>query len=398
MTAAIQVDNVTKHFRIPHSPHATLRGRILHPLERTQWEEFTALRDVSFQVRRGEFFGIVGRNGSGKSTLLKSIAGIYRPDAGTIAAHGSMASFIELGVGFNAELSGRENLFINGALLGLSRRELRRRYDSIVDFAELHEFMDLKLRNYSSGMQVRLAFSVALESGSDILLTDEVLAVGDERFQSKCFDVFREYKRQGRTIVFVSHDMGVVQQFCDRAALLERGVLQDVDEAWKITQAYHRVNAPVPVYDADRADPDAAVEFIAFNVAQQAGHSTDLLPGEPITVRVRARFRTAITAPAFGVTLRTLRGQAVCTMTTKATGNRLSGPAAGDELEVAFRFENRLAGGTYLARWWVEDQRGARIHDRANEDVVFTVRGDHDEAAGVLRPSYQLLVEESLLA
>lgn len=239
----ISCERVSKRFRIPQQAPRTLKERVLHPISaRTVWKEFQALNSVGFDVAEGEFFGIVGRNGSGKSTMLKVLAGIYKADSGRVDINGTLASFIELGVGFNMDLSGRENLFINGVLLGMSRKELRRRYDAIVEFAELGEFMDMRLRNYSSGMQVRLAFSVAVESGSDILLTDEVLAVGDERFQEKCFDVFRERRRRGTTIIFVSHDMAAIERFCDRAMVLEHGEIQGIGDPGEMTNLYREIN------------------------------------------------------------------------------------------------------------------------------------------------------------
>ena len=186
-----------------------------------------ALRGVSFAVEHGEFFGIVGRNGSGKSTLLKCLAGIYRLDGGEIWVDGRMSTFIELGVGFNPDLAARDNVILNGIMLGLTPREARRRYDEVIEFAELREFEDLKLKNYSSGMHVRLAFSVMIQVDADVLLIDEVLAVGDAAFQQKCFDEFNRLRDEGRTIVLVTHDMASVQRFCHRAMLLERGRRRD---------------------------------------------------------------------------------------------------------------------------------------------------------------------------
>ena len=201
----------------------TLKERALHPFRSAGHDDLRALRDVSFAVERGEFFGIVGRNGSGKSTLLKCLAGIYRTDRGQIYVDGRMSTFIELGVGFNMDLAAHDNVMLNATMLGLSQRETRARYDHIIDFAELREFADLKLKNYSSGMLVRLAFAVMIQVDADILLIDEVLAVGDAAFQQKCFDEFARIRRSGTTVLFVTHDMSAVQRFCDRAMLLEHG-------------------------------------------------------------------------------------------------------------------------------------------------------------------------------
>ena len=195
----------------------------MHPFQARTFDVLEAVKEVDLEISEGEFFGIIGRNGSGKSTLLKCIAGIYNADGGEIMVRGRLSPFIELGVGFNMDLTARDNVTINAIMLGLSRREVRERFDAIIDFAELHEFLDLRLKNYSSGMLVRLAFSVAIQVSAEILLIDEVLAVGDANFQQKCFDEFERLKRAGRTILFVTHSMDAIERFCDRAMLLERG-------------------------------------------------------------------------------------------------------------------------------------------------------------------------------
>jgi len=220
---AIEVIDVHKAFRLPHEQRTTFKEHFLHPLQRTTYERQIALADISFAVEPGEFFGIIGANGSGKSTLLKIIAGIYRQDRGDVLVDGVLSPFIELGVGFNPELTARDNVRINGALLGLSLAELRRRFDDIIGFAELERFVDQKLKNFSSGMQVRLAYSIAIQVDFDILLLDEVLAVGDQSFQEKCMVTFERLRAEGKTMVFVSHDLGSVARFCDRALLLESG-------------------------------------------------------------------------------------------------------------------------------------------------------------------------------
>ncbi len=222
---AIKIEGVYKDFHLPHEVSDNLKQRILHPLKRSTIEKQHALKDISFEINKGDFFGIVGRNGSGKSTLLKIIAQIYAPTKGTVEVSGSLTPFIELGVGFNPELSGRDNVFLNGAMLGFSRKEMEEMYDEIVEFAELEQFMDQKLKNYSSGMQVRLAFSVAIRSKSDILLLDEVLAVGDAVFQQKCFKYFKQLKKDRRTVVFVSHDMASIKKYCNRCILIKDSVL-----------------------------------------------------------------------------------------------------------------------------------------------------------------------------
>lgn len=220
---ALKVDNLSKDFRLPHEQQNSIKERVLNFGKKTNFEKLHALRGIDFEVKRGEFFGIVGRNGSGKSTLLKLIGGIYQPTKGKLVVNGTLTPFIELGIGFNPELTGRENVYLNGAILGLTHKEMVGKYQEIVDFAELEQFMDQKLKNYSSGMQVRLAFSIAIQAHNDILLIDEVLAVGDASFQRKCFETFKSIKQSGKTVIFVSHDMNAVKEYCERAILIEGG-------------------------------------------------------------------------------------------------------------------------------------------------------------------------------
>lgn len=240
---AIIVDDVKKNFMLPHERNSSIKQSFTQLFKKKDRsvEVQHALRGVSFAIKEGEFFGILGRNGSGKSTMLKMLANIYTPTSGKVQHFGKLVPFIELGVGFNPELTGRENVFLNGALLGFSRKEIAEKYDEIVAFAELEEFMDQKLKNYSSGMQVRLAFSVATRAEADILLVDEVLAVGDADFQRKCFQYFRQLKKQKRTVVFVSHDMNSVREFCDRAVLIDEGKVIFEGEAPKVANEYMRL-------------------------------------------------------------------------------------------------------------------------------------------------------------
>ena len=238
----IEARDVQKSFRIPVHRIDSFKERVVHPFARPDYRVLEALRKVSFDVRRGEFFGIVGRNGSGKSTLLKILASIYRADGGSIRMAGMPAPFIELGVGFNLELSARENVVLNGVMMGLSQREARQRLDSVLDFAELEEFVDLKLKNYSSGMLVRLAFSVMIEAEADILLIDEVLAVGDAAFRQKCRDVFRQMRDSDRTVVLVTHDMTAVQSYCHRAMLLDEGEIRHIGDPEETGRQYMRMN------------------------------------------------------------------------------------------------------------------------------------------------------------
>jgi ABC-type polysaccharide/polyol phosphate transport system ATPase subunit len=222
---AIEVAGVSKAFRIPHEQRMYFKEYFVHPFRRTQYERNDALKDVTFAVDAGEFFGIAGPNGSGKSTLLRILAGIYVADAGHVRVNGLLSPFIELGVGFDLELNARANIRINATLAGLTRRQLDSKFDEILEFSELERFVDQKLKNYSSGMLMRLAYSIAIQIPFDVLLLDEVLAVGDEGFQRKCFATFEQFKREGRTVVLVTHQFDLLREFCDRVLLLEYGVV-----------------------------------------------------------------------------------------------------------------------------------------------------------------------------
>jgi ABC-type polysaccharide/polyol phosphate transport system ATPase subunit len=236
--SVVQAENISKTFRLPHQRRDTLKERFLHPFRREDTEYLQALRGIDFAVDRGEFFGVIGPNGSGKSTLLKIIAGIYTPDSGVVRVGGRLSPFIELGIGFNEELSARDNVRVNGVLLGLTIREIDDRYDEIVSYAGLERFMDQKLKNFSSGMKVRLAYSVSIQVDFDILLLDEVLAVGDQEFQEKCLETLEGIRADGKTIIFVSHDLGAVRSHCDRVLYLERGQVAGLGPADEIADRY----------------------------------------------------------------------------------------------------------------------------------------------------------------
>ncbi|MGO2645092.1 MAG: ABC transporter ATP-binding protein [Lactococcus cremoris] len=236
---AVKIDHVSKYFRLPTEASTSLRTTLVNRFRGIKgYKEQHVLKDIDFEVEKGDFFGIVGRNGSGKSTLLKIISQIYVPEKGTVTVNGKLVSFIELGVGFNPELTGRENVYMNGAMLRFSTQEIDEMYDEIVDFAELHEFMNQKLKNYSSGMQVRLAFSVAIKARGDVLVLDEVLAVGDEAFQRKCNDYFLERKKSGLTTILVTHDMNAVKKYCNKAVLIEDGLIKVSGNVDKVANQY----------------------------------------------------------------------------------------------------------------------------------------------------------------
>ena len=234
---AVRVDHVSKSFRLYHERNQTLKSALMRG-RRSVHEDFWALKDVTFDVPVGSTFGLIGSNGSGKSTLLKCLANIYHPNKGSVTHHGTMAAMLEVGSGFHAELSGRENIFLNGSILGMSKKEITRKFDEIVDFSGVERFIDQPVKNYSSGMYVRLGFAIAINMDPDILVVDEVLAVGDAEFQAKCFQKFSDFKVAGKTVILVSHATRTVQTMCDQAAWIDKGELKAVGPAGSTVAAY----------------------------------------------------------------------------------------------------------------------------------------------------------------
>jgi len=350
---AISIEHVAKTFRLPHQQYSTLKERVLHPWRSTTFDELKALRDVDVTIREGEFFGIVGRNGSGKSTLLKCLAGIYRPDAGRIEVHGRLSPFIELGVGFNPDLTARDNIVINAVMLGLSRKEARERFDRIIAFAELEEFVDLKLKNYSSGMAVRLGFSTAIQVDSDVLLVDEVLAVGDAAFQQKCFEEFTRLKDEGKTIVFVTHDMLATERFCDRAMLIERGEVLEIGTPRAVARAYNELNFGRLLHDEATEDDQrygdqGSAEIVEAWFEHEGERVKQLRNGQRLQIVVAIRFHAAIDSPIVGVTLRNEMGHTYFVASTDWQGVDLGHRSSGDELVVRFGLDTPFATSQYL--------------------------------------------------
>ncbi|GHU07659.1 ABC transporter ATP-binding protein [Alphaproteobacteria bacterium] len=301
---AIEVKNLSKHFRLPTEQASGIKQAFVNLTKGVKgYREQKVLRDVSFQVKKGDFFGIVGRNGSGKSTLLKLISGIYEPDGGSVTIDGSLVSFIELGVGFNPELTGRENVYLNGALLGFSTKEIDVMYDEIVDFAELGEFMDQKLKNYSSGMQVRLAFSCAIRAKSDILVLDEVLAVGDEAFQRKCNDYFeRMSEDNNQTIVLVTHSMDAVRRYCNKAVMIRDGKIVVVGSPDDVANEYSLENLNTPDKD-DKKEEVREGGSVIKNFKAELLSPPQINQDEKIKVKISYRVKSNIETTAIGALL-----------------------------------------------------------------------------------------------
>jgi ABC-type polysaccharide/polyol phosphate transport system ATPase subunit len=408
---AVVVDGVSKDFAIPREQVHTLKERALHPFRQPGHDILKALRDVSFAVEHGEFFGIVGRNGSGKSTLLKCLAGIYRTDVGRIYVNGRMSTFIELGVGFNPDLAAYENVMLNATMLGLSPREAKRRYDTVIEFAELQDFADLKIKNYSSGMLVRLAFSVMIQVDADILLIDEVLAVGDAAFQQKCFDEFGRIRRSGSTVLLVTHDMGSVQRFCDRGMLLEHGRLVEIGGVQRVADRYLELNfspearaaaagaspdGPVESPEAEGASDapaeertgDGRAEITAAWVEDDDGNRTGISRvGERCRVVFNVVFKAQLVNPVFGVNIHDATDNnllAVNNVFDEGSGTFMP----GDEVTVHVSFENYLGPD----RYWIspavaQDRNGLRMLDRRHRFVEVVVTGSRPRDGMTALPS-----------
>lgn len=376
---AVVINGLYKTFKLPHDQHSGLKSLILNFWKRDRgFEKQTVLNDVSFDIKQGEFFGIVGRNGSGKSTLLKLLAGIYTPDKGLVQVNGSLTPFIELGVGFNPELTGRENVYLNGALLGFGKKEMEAMYDDIVSFAELERFMDQKLKNYSSGMQVRLAFSIAIRARSDVLLLDEVLAVGDSVFQRKCYTYFKELKKRKQTVIFVSHDTGALYEYCDRAALIDKGELIAVDKIEPILDMYGQLlnedtASDKPKVEAPELGDTSKTAFIkSAKVVRPAGKKY-FVEDEDIEIQVKFGSKGGVDKPVFGITISDATGAAVFQSNTLWRRTEVPNIGAGKEVEVVWKLPNSFNTGTYSVEPGIANTNGTESYHRVAEACQFEV-------------------------
>ena len=389
---AVSVAGVSKCFRLPHQQYLTLKERALHPMRSRSYDELRALQDVSFEVAPGEFFGIVGRNGSGKSTLLKCLAGIYGIDSGSMSVEGRLSPFIELGVGFNTDLTARDNVVINAIMLGLSRREARARFDEIIEFAELEEFVDLKLKNYSSGMSVRLGFAVAVQVDADVLLVDEVLAVGDASFQQKCFDQFERLKAEGRTILFVTHDMSSVERFCDRAMLIERGEVLDIGSPEDVSRKYSEINfGETPHQDDERAA--GPLRILGAWCEDEGGERIVAQnQGETCRACMEVEFREAVEDPTFAIAFRNEPRHTIFVARSERDGP--SGHfAAGERVTVSFTFVNWLASSRYALTTSVAvPGSGAMV---SSEDIASIIVAASHWSGGVADLPHELEVRRA---
>lgn len=411
---AIRVENVSKHYLLFDRPENRLKQSLVPRVQRllgrppTQYfRPFAALEGVSFEVRRGETVGIIGRNGSGKSTLLQVICGTLHPTHGSVEVNGRVTALLELGSGFNPEFTGRQNVYLNGGILGLAPEEVDAHFDAIVDFADIGAFVDQPVKTYSSGMYVRLAFAVSACLDPDILIIDEALAVGDVKFQAKCFRRLEELVAKGTSILFVSHSTDQVTRHCDRAILLENGRVHMIGAPKDVTNRYldllfgaERKRAPAPTTVAGlpleiKLDPSAFEQRPGYNPSEYrwgnreaeivdvmvttdgTSHTTRLATGTRVAVVIRAKFNSDVTVPIFGLTIKTPDGVTVygCNSRDCAGGPVVHAAKAGETLTVTYTFDQKLGAGEYLMALGIAEERNGEVVplDRRYDSLHLTV-------------------------
>lgn len=391
---AIEVKNVSKSFILPHEKRGSVKSFIVNPFKKIEKEKQDALKNVSFTVNKGDFFGVVGRNGSGKSTLLKCMAGVYTPSKGHIKVNGTLVPFIELGVGFNPDLSGRDNVYLNGALLGFTRKEIDDMYDEIVEFSELEKFMDQKLKNYSSGMQVRLAFSIAIKAEGDILLLDEVLAVGDSNFRQKCADYFGQIKRSNKTVILVTHDMDSVEKYCNKAVLIDSGELISLGKPREITDLYNRVNM-----DSSKSK---------LGEKAQTNSLTDKYPVQAnVEIRVNGKESTLINAenknldllfsinpeedinkPVVGVIVKNGSGTVVFATNTNASDFPIKILRKNVTTRILLTIDNIFSNGKHEVSFTVKNSETNKLYYRSDGEDKY-ISGGRRHTYAVVSPSHK---------
>lgn len=366
---AIKVEHLRKSFRIPLESSNGIKQKLINIFKgRKGYCDFIPLEDISFEIEKGDFFGIVGRNGSGKSTLLKTIAGIYSPTDGLVQVNGSLVPFIELGVGFNPELTGRENVFLNGALLGFSHDEMEAMYDDIVDFAELHNFMDERLKNYSSGMQVRLAFSIAIRAQGDILLLDEVLAVGDEAFQQKCFTYFAELRKRKCTVILVTHDMGAVQRFCTKAMMIDKGKIVKIGNTAEVAGEYQLLNNRLASKKNKNKDKDSKFGEEAIDTEISINNT-----GDSLIFNIDFKAKTLIEDGVVTVMMNNANGEAIYRWASDDDGSKGLIIREGETLNLKLELENIFPDGEFSIQLGVKKLDRSRNYALFNEALKFNL-------------------------
>lgn len=380
---AIKVDSVSKTFKLPHEKQNSIKGAFVNLFKgRRTYEKQKVVDNVSFEIKKGEFYGIVGRNGSGKSTLLKLLADIYTPDSGAIQIDGKLTPFIELGVGFNPELTGRENVYLNGALLGFSRKEMNEMYGEIVEFAELEKFMDQKLKNYSSGMQVRLAFSIAIRANSDILLLDEVLAVGDENFQRKCYGYFSKLKKEGRTVILVSHDMSAVRDYCTKALLLHAGKVVEMGSVKKVIERYQQLNiqdletlAVTHAKGSQGHEQGNEAHIKSAWTSSSGKKQTVFTPNDKVVVNIQITTAKQLLKPVIGMIFQDQQGKVIFATNTNELNIDTGVVPAKKTVTAIFSVDNVLTNGAYSVSCAITNSDRSQVYSRVEEICRFEVVG-----------------------
>jgi ABC-type polysaccharide/polyol phosphate transport system ATPase subunit len=386
VTSVITVDDVSKQYRLYHERNQSLKAALMRRA-RVKYEEFWALRDVSFEVPEGGTFALIGENGSGKSTLLKCMAHILRPEKGRIETHGKISALLELGAGFHPELTGRENIFLNGSILGLSKKQLNQRFDEIVDFAGLEHFIDTPVKNYSSGMYVRLGFSVAINVDPDILLVDEVLAVGDAEFQRKCLEKFDDFREGGKTVVIVSHAVDSIRNLCDTVGWLEHGLLRRLGQPNDVIDEYltesHTERAVDGTHGTRWGTGEAQVEKV--ELLDASGEPVKrVCTGDTVVFRFHYKSDALISKPVWGMALYTLDGVWVTGPSTREVGLFPERLEPGAEGWVDLRVDRLLLlPGTYDVSASMFNITGAQVYDMRHRAFRFDVEfGDPHEEYG----------------
>lgn len=399
---AVEVKNVSKEFVMLQNKNSTLKQAVVNIVRKNKKTVHQVLDDVSFKVYKGDFFGIVGRNGSGKSTLLKLIAGVYEPTAGNIYINGLLTPFIELGVGFNPELSGRDNVYLNGALLGFTHKQMEVMYDEIVAFAELEPFMDQKLKNYSSGMQVRLAFSVAIKAKGDVLILDEVLAVGDSAFQQKCFDYFAELKRQKKTVILVSHAMTQIQRFCNRAILIENGKIIRSDSVEKVASQYENLfiqdaNKIIENDDQARGKFDTEKFKIEMNFIQDKVKVETVSALNPFSVAIKILPKRDMNRLNVGINIRDSFSNIVFSTDARLLNNQKEIEFKKDKVKtILFNIENYFTNGEYFVDLAVVNEDGDdndKLLLKTTDFARFNIKGIKAHTHGMFHPKINLEIK-----
>jgi ABC-2 type transport system ATP-binding protein len=388
---ALKVEHVSKNFRLPHEKNNSIKTSIVNVFRRRSRTVETqhVLRDVSFEVQKGEFFGILGRNGEGKSTLLKIISEIYQPTKGKVGHKGKLVPFIELGVGFNPELTGRENIYLNGALLGFSRTEVDERYEKIVAFAELEEFMDQKLKNYSSGMQVRLAFSLAIQAEGDILVLDEVLAVGDSNFQRKCNDYFEKIKHEKKTVILVTHNMEAVERYCSRAMLLDQGKIVKIGDPADVAQLYSDLNFKKKEGIKPRHQNQGDVVIDSYvTLDDEVAETINVSSSKTIILRSALESKVAIENPVFGIIVYNSAGMPLFATNTKQSKLPLS-IEKDRRYIIDIEVDNIFSNGEYTISSSLKSSDAMQTYFARKSDKTFIVTGRRHEFA-IANPRYEI--------